>query len=77
MRGQHLEAKIGTRIICSNIVCLQLGNHACDGVTPLPWPTETAFGVIVGRCDGVLQAFTLNQMHQGKGLCAGGVYLML
>ena len=46
-------------------------------VTSSSWPTETAFTVTVDDLDCVLHARTLKQMHWGKGLRAGGVYLIL
>ena len=42
---------------------LFLGNHDRAGATSLEWPTETALVVAVGHCNGVTQAFTLEQFH--------------
>ena len=77
MYGQHPTPAIGPRIIFTNVVGLLLGNHAHVGVTSLKWPTETVPVVTVGHCDGVAQALNLEQMHRGKDLHAGGVYLLL
>ena len=51
--------------------------HASCLATSLKWPEETALAVVVGQRDGVAQAFTLKKMHIGKGMHAGGVYLVL
>ena len=77
MHGQHPKPAIGLCIIFINIVGLLLGDHACTSATPLSRPTEKALAVAVGHCDGVTQAFTLQKMHQGKGLRAVRVYLLL
>ena len=61
----------------SKLLGLLQGDHACAGATPYKWLTETALDIAVGYHNGVAQAFTFEQMHQGKGLCAGGVYLSL
>ena len=73
MHGQHPAAAIGPLTIFSKVVGLLLDDHAHTGTTPPPWPTETAFVVAVGHHDVVVQAFTLEQIHQGKGLRADGV----
>ena len=54
-----------------------LADHARDGATPSKWPTETARAVAVGHVNGVAQAQTLEQMHRGKGLRAGGSYFVI
>ena len=56
-----------------------LGKNARDVDTPSSWPTaeETAYNFAVGHYTGVAQTFTIEQMYQGKGLRAGGVYLIL
>ena len=54
-----------------------LADHARDGATPSKSPTETARGVTVDHRDGVAQARTLEQTHQGRGLRAGGRYFVL
>ena len=64
---------IGPCTIFSNIVDLLLDDRACASATSSPWPTETAFNVNVGQRNGVVQAFTVEQIHHGKGLRAAGV----
>ena len=54
-----------------------LGDHSRAGANPSKWATETALVITVGHCNGVVRAFTLEQMHRGKGLRAGGVHLIL
>ena len=73
MFGQHPGPTIGPHIIFTNVVVLLIGNHARAGVTPSKWPTEAALTDTVGHCNGVAQALTLKQMHQGKNFCADGV----
>ena len=73
MHEGHPATAIRRSIIFNNVVGLLLGNHACVGVTSLPWSTETTFAVNEGHRDGIAQPFTLKKMHQGKGLRAGGV----
>ena len=51
-----------------------LADHARDGATLLKWPIEMSCTVAVGHLDGVAQAQTLEQIHQGRGLCAEGSY---
>ena len=64
-------------IVVSKRLGLLQGDRARAGATPSKWPTELALTVAVGHCDGVAQAFTLKQMHCGKGLRADTVYLLL
>ena len=71
IHGQHTKPAIGLCIIFINVVGLLLGDHARAGPTPSKWPTEMALAVAVGHIDGVVQAQTHEQMHRGKGLCAG------
>ena len=54
-----------------------LADHARDGATPSKWPTEATCDVAADRRNGVAQARTLEQMHQGRGLRAGGSYFVL
>ena len=79
IHARHPAAAIDPRSMFSNAVSLLLGDNACAGTTslPSPSPTETAFAVAVSHCDGVEQAFTLEQMPRGEGLRAGGVQIML
>ena len=77
MHGRHPAAVIGLRIMFSNVVGLLLDDHARFGATPSSWPTDTVLVVAVGHRDSVAQAFTLEKMHQGKGLRAVWVYLLL
>ena len=77
MHGQHPDLVIDLCILFINVVGMMLGNHARADVMPSKWPIEMALAVAVGHHNGVAQAFTLEQMHQGKGLRAGGVYLLL
>ena len=73
MYGRHPAPAIGPRIIFSKVPSLLLGNHARASATPLPWSIETTFVVAAAHHDSVTQAFTLEQMHQGKSLRAGEV----
>ena len=73
MHGQHPGVAIGLRIIFTNVIGLLLGDHACAGAMPLSWSTETVLAVTVDYLDGVAQTFTVEQVHQRKGLRAGGV----
>ena len=62
-------------ILCIMFGCViqpLLADHARDGATSSKWPTETVRAVAVGHVDGVAQAQTLEQTHQGRGLRAGG-----
>ena len=77
MPGQYPTVMICLCIIVSNVVGLLLGNHACAYTTPSSWSAETVFAVAVGYQNGIKQALTFEQMHQGKHLCAGGVYLFI
>ena len=72
MYGRHHELAIGPHIMFSSVVGLLQGDHACAAATPSKFPAETALTVALGHRDGVTQARILDQMHQGKGLCADG-----
>ena len=63
MHGRHPAATTGPCTIFSNVVGMLLGNHACTGATPLPWPTEMAYAVAVGHQNDVAQAFIPEKMH--------------
>ena len=77
MHEQHPKPAIDLCIIFISVVGLLLGNHTHAGPMPSKWPTETALVVAVGPLDGVVQAQTLEQIHQRKGLCADRFYLVL
>ena len=77
INGRYPAAVIGLRSIVSNVVGLILSDHACANTTLSTWPAEAVFDVAVGYQNGIKQAFTLEKMHQGKDLFAGGVYLLL
>ena len=63
MHGQHPEPMKGPCIGFGKVPGLLLGNDDFFGAVPLPWPTEPYFAVAVGHCNGIVQAFTLEQMH--------------
>ena len=76
-QGRHPGRAKGPSIIFGCTTQHLLGNQVCARVPPLPWPTETTFVVVAGHRNGVTQAFTLEKIYRGKGLCVVGVYLML
>ena len=73
MHGRNPVQAIGPRITFSKVSSLSLGDHACPGAKLPQWPTETTFAVPVGHLNDVVQAFTLEKMHQGKGVHDVGV----
>ena len=56
MHAWHPVPEIGRSIIFNKVLGLLLGNHACAGAGPLPWPTEKNLTVAVSRCNGIAQA---------------------
>ena len=56
LHGQYPEPVKGTSILFANVLGLLIGDHACVGATPLPWPKKTVFAIAVGHNNGVLQA---------------------
>ena len=56
------------------VIQLLLADHAHNDAIPLKWPTETARAVALGHVDDVTEARSLEQTHQGRGLCARGSY---
>ena len=74
MHWRHSGRAKGPSIVFGYTVQHLLDDHTRIGATPSSWPTETSFIIAVGHHNDVMQAFTLDQLHQGKGLRAGGVY---
>ena len=54
-----------------------LGDHTRFGATSSTWLTETAVAVTIGHGKGASMAWTLEHIHQGKGLCVERFYLIL
>ena len=77
MHGRHPVTAIGQSNIFNKRVGLLLGDHARAGATPSKCPTEMTLAVAVGHHNGVVQAFTLEEMHYRKGLRVGGGLLII
>ena len=61
MHGRHIEQPKRLHIIFGCVIHPLLADHACNGVTPSKWHTETARGVAVDHDDDVAQARTLSK----------------
>ena len=72
MHERHPRAAKVLCIIYSKLLGLLLGDHDRAGVTLSESPTETALAIAVGHRDGFVHARTLEQIHRGKCLRAGG-----
>ena len=77
MHAQHPGWAKRPSIIFGYTIQHLRGNHAYAGATSSTWPRKMVSAVVLGYCDDVVKAFTLKQMHRGKGLQTGGVDLIV
>ena len=70
MHGRHPWAAKGLCIICSKLLGLLLGNHACAVDTQSKWSTETACNAAVDHRDGGLLMEYLFGVYQTTILSA-------
>ena len=72
MHERHPWAASALCIILSSTEGLVLDDPVRGGAMSSTWSIGMAHAVAVGHHDGVTRAFTLEQMHQRKGLRVDG-----